>query len=378
NGVGEVRIPGLIWYYGLWIVLAMLSTTLGHSSIDTHNALFLLCGIASTNVFFLTVAYSEEHTHGMARLLACYQTIMAIAWVTAFYYFSSGAHELVLGMYMTVLMFAVFNISARILFKLAASVLAAYLMVFTTKYLSMPVLMEPITDGLTFLVLTTISTWIYIFARQLRDLRFELQFRNEELQTVIDRVTRIAQRDHLTKSFNRRYIMDVLARERARADRSGRTFSVMLFDLDHFKNVNDRFGHLVGDQILSDFARYAKEELRGIDTINNTEHKRSFGRYGGEEFIAVLPGTDLRGARICAERIRRLISTRQFENNYTLTVSIGVAEHQQGETVPQLLARTDEALYQAKRDGRNLVRCSEQQSTRVEPGDARPNLRVLK
>ena len=88
-----IEIPGLIWFYGLWIVLAMGSATLGHSSISTTGAFFLLGGIVSTNFFFLSIAYSERRSAGLARLLAYYQTIMAIAWTSAYFYFSTGARR---------------------------------------------------------------------------------------------------------------------------------------------------------------------------------------------------------------------------------------------------------------------------------------------
>jgi len=151
---------------------------------------------------------------------------------------------------------------------------------------------------------------------------------------------------------------------------------VLLFDLDHFKTVNDRFGHLVGDQILTDFASRVKHELRGMDTVNTTEHKKSFGRYGGEEFLAILPCTDAAGAEYCAERIRALIARHEFRDQYNVTVSVGVAEYNLGETVPQLLTRADDALYQAKREGRNRVRCSRPPGLRST--GTQPNLRVLK
>lgn len=381
----NITIPGLIWYYGLWIVLAMMSAVLGYSSISTNSTLFLLGGIASTNFFFLMITYAEPHTRGLSRLLACYQSIMAITWVSAYYYFSSGATDLVLGMYMTLLMFAAIHLNARSVLKLAIATLAAYLLIFTVSYLSMPVQIDPTQEILRLLILSAVIGWIYMFACRLRDLRFELQYRNEELQSVVERVTRIAEQDYLTKSYNRRYIMDVLARERSRSDRSHNTFSVLLFDLDHFKDVNDRFGHIVGDQVLSNFARHVKEELRGMDMMNDIGHQRSFGRYGGEEFIAVLPGSNLRGAEKCAERIRKLIASIDFHDGYSLTVSVGVAQYQQRETIPQLLTRTDEALYSAKRDGRNLVRCSKppvaQEQPRSRPNsrpNSPPNLRVLK
>ena len=279
-------------------------------------------------------------------------------------------------MYMTVLMFAVLHLNVRTVIAMGTGALASYLGIMTISIVTLPALAEPLQDGLRFMVLTAITTWIVLFARRLRTLRSQLQFRNDELQTTVDRVTRIAEEDHLTKSYNRRYIMDMLARERSRADRSGSNFSVLLFDLDHFKRINDQHGHLIGDQILTDFAHRVKGELRGMDSINTTEHKRSFGRYGGEEFIAVLPGTGLTGAEGCAERIRQIIADQEFRSRYRVTVSVGVAEYQHGESVAELLTRADEALYRAKRDGRNLVRVSDDDR---EPVDrTMPNLRILK
>jgi diguanylate cyclase len=374
--IKPVEIPGLIWFYGMWVSLAMTSAVIGHSRIDTDSALFLLGGITSTNFVFLMIAHTEQHTAVLARLLAGYQAIMAIAWISAYYYFSHGAGDLVLGMYMTAVMFGVFNLNTRALLILTISALLSYLTVLGIKFVTLPASVMLQEEILRFLVLAIITGWLYLFAGRLRNLHFELQSRNDQLQNVVTRVTRIAEEDHLTKSHNRRYIMDVLARERSRSDRFGNIFSVLLFDLDHFKNINDRYGHLIGDQILSDFAQRVKYELRGMDTVNNTDHKRSFGRYGGEEFIAVLPGTNLKGGEQCAERIRKVIGEQEFRGRYSITVSVGVAEYLPGETIPQLLTRTDQALYRAKRDGRNLVRCSDQAVDR-QP-ETRPNLRILK
>ena len=119
------EIPGLIWFYGLWVVLAMVSAVLGHSKIDTASALFLAGGITSTNFFFLTVAHTERSSPGLSRLLASYQTVMGIAWTSAYAYFATGAGDLVLGMYMTVLMFAVFHLDTRTLLKLGIGALGS-------------------------------------------------------------------------------------------------------------------------------------------------------------------------------------------------------------------------------------------------------------
>ena len=368
---------GLIWFYTIWIALAAVSAWLGHSELGADGAFFLVGGITSTNFFFLTLSRTRSRGPEFFRLLTIYQTIFAIGWISAYFYYASGAGDLALGMYITVLMIAVFYLDTDALLKLCGIALTGYLLVATLQMLAAPAgAAYLLSHGIRFLCFFAITGWIYLFARRLRDLRYQLQSRNEELQTVITRVTRIAEEDHLTKSYNRRYIMDALARERALADRSGKPFSTLLFDLDHFKSINDRYGHLVGDEILADFARKVKAELRGMDTVNATDHKRSFGRYGGEEFIAVLPETELLGAQRCAERIRQLIADQSFRGSFKVTVSVGVAEYRPGETVTQLLTRADQALYQAKRDGRNLVRCSERP---VEDGAKTvPKLRILK
>ncbi len=372
----KVAVPNLIWFYVLWGTLAAVSAAVGHSQIGLGSAVFLSGGIASTNFFFLSVGRSKRHSPGFAQLLVSYQTTMAIAWISAYLHYSSGAGDLVLGMHMTVLIFAVFYVHTRTFLMLGLASLGSYLFVMVVKIASFPGFDYDVADGTRFLILAAIVGCCYLYSKQLRELRYELQSRNDELQSVVARITKIAEQDHLTKSYNRRYIMDAIARERGVADRTGAAFSILLFDIDHFKSINDRYGHIIGDQILTDFARRVKGELRGMDTVNATDHKRSFGRYGGEEFIAVLPGTDLLGAQRCAERIRTIIARHVFRENYTITVSVGVAEYQRGETIPQLMTRADQALYRAKRDGRNQVRCSERPIEKTV--QTIPKLRVLK
>lgn len=372
----KVAVPSLVWFYVLWSVLAGISISVGHSELGFSGAVFLLGGIVSTNFFFQSVAQSRLRSPEFAQLLVSYQTIMGIAWTSAYFYYSKGTGDLVLGMHMTVLMFAVFYLNTKTFLKLGFASLASYFFVIAVKIISLPDPAYNISDSNRFLVLAAVVGCCYLYSKQLRELRYQLQSRNEELQSVVDRVTKIAEQDHLTKSYNRRYIMDAIGRERGVADRTGESFSILLFDIDHFKSINDRYGHLIGDQILTDFARRVKGELRGMDTVNATDHKRSFGRYGGEEFIAVLPGTDLLGAQRCAERIRTIISGHVFRENYSITVSVGVAEYQRGETVPHLLTRADQALYRAKRDGRNQVRCSERTLEKAAP--TVPKLRILK
>jgi diguanylate cyclase (GGDEF)-like protein len=157
--------------------------------------------------------------------------------------------------------------------------------------------------------------------------------------------------DGLTEIHNKRYLLEFLDRELARSERYRRPLAILLFDIDHFKGVNDQMGHLGGDFTLRELALRVKSGIR---------KEELFARYGGEEFAVVLPETTREGAIQIAERIRTLVEAEPFvyeKHNYSLTISIGVAttDGEEPLTPAELLRRADERLYQAKRDGRNRV-----------------------
>jgi two-component system cell cycle response regulator len=155
--------------------------------------------------------------------------------------------------------------------------------------------------------------------------------------------------DGLTGAHNKRYLLETLDREIPRSRRHGRPLSVVMFDIDHFKKINDTYGHLAGDYVLKEIATLVRSRLRPDDV---------FGRYGGEEFCALLPETALAGAGAIAEDLRRRIQERRytFENEQILvTVSLGAAELDGEMDGTGLLKAADEKLYDAKRGGRNKV-----------------------
>lgn len=147
--------------------------------------------------------------------------------------------------------------------------------------------------------------------------------------------------DPLTGVSNRRALDETLASQFAMKNRYGTKFSVALFDIDHFKRVNDELGHVQGDRILQSTARTIDDAIRETDVL---------ARYGGEEFLVILPETDLPGACIFGERVRASI-----QEHLTITVSGGVATAVDGDVPDTLVGRADAALYQAKTAGRNLV-----------------------
>ena len=152
--------------------------------------------------------------------------------------------------------------------------------------------------------------------------------------------------DQLTGALNRRRTEQALSREMERSNRHGTALSVALLDIDHFKAVNDRFGHAVGDEVLSDLVQRCSASLRATDLI---------GRWGGEEFLLVLPDTGQESALQLAERLRQRISEGRTSTGQRVTASFGVAVYQPGESLAPLLKRADDALYRAKDRGRNRV-----------------------
>jgi diguanylate cyclase (GGDEF)-like protein/PAS domain S-box-containing protein len=172
----------------------------------------------------------------------------------------------------------------------------------------------------------------------------ELEAKNKELE-------QLASFDSLTGLMNRRLALELMQHELERAKRYRTPTSVLMIDIDHFKRINDTYGHLVGDEVLRQFGAILQKNARGMDIV---------GRYGGEEFLVVMADTGLDGALVFAERVRSSVEGHDFaiKNGLTLkvTCSIGVAQSDLDTMdADTLLARADEALYRAKQDGRNRV-----------------------
>ncbi len=166
------------------------------------------------------------------------------------------------------------------------------------------------------------------------------------LKEAEEKLQRLSTTDPLTGAYNRRMFIDMLSREMTRSGRYGEPFSMLMFDLDHFKKVNDTYGHGVGDRVLVEVVQLTMELIRQSDIL---------ARWGGEEFMVLLPQTNPDMALALAERLRQRVSEYPFADVGRLTVSIGVAHQQQLDTIDSLLKRVDTAMYRAKQTGRNRV-----------------------
>jgi diguanylate cyclase (GGDEF)-like protein len=171
-----------------------------------------------------------------------------------------------------------------------------------------------------------------------------------EVAVYENKLVEMNMRDGLTGIYNRRFLETKLEDEFNRHKRYGGIYSVIIFDIDHFKNVNDTFGHQCGDFIIKSISSRVSSLIRNVDYV---------ARYGGEEFCCVLPETGIQPAANVAERFRDAVSQQDnnFDNNVIkVTISLGVAEFREDiESSSRLIKKADEALYRAKREGRNRV-----------------------
>lgn len=175
-----------------------------------------------------------------------------------------------------------------------------------------------------------------------------LKYAFSELKMALVEMERLAKTDGLTGLLNRRSLFEVATQEFSRARRYNRIISILMLDIDHFKRINDTYGHPVGDAVIQEVASILKETLRETDFI---------GRYGGEEFAVILPETTLEQASEVAERIRYRIHEQTITNEFNslqVTVSLGIATLKaEMNSVEEMLKQADQALYQAKSNGRN-------------------------
>jgi len=171
----------------------------------------------------------------------------------------------------------------------------------------------------------------------------------KNLERELQKAKDASKEDFLTKLYNKRALDEHMEIKEAEYKRYGHNYSVVMFDLDHFKNVNDTYGHAAGDAVLSAFARILKKEMRNIDVV---------GRFGGEEFMALLEETDAKGGAIFAEKVRKHVQKARFMykgERISVTVSCGVSERKSNASLKSTINEADEYMYFAKENGRNQV-----------------------
>jgi len=264
-------------------------------------------------------------------------------------YFANESRGVFLLVYVIVLLFGIFRLNYRSFLYISFFTLLTYGIDIALLHHFRP-------DGVNFhieylqgFVLALVLITFSVIGGYISALRQNLSISRSNLEKSISTIRELSIRDELTGVYNRRHFMDLLEYEKNRASRGGALFAIVMLDIDNFKEVNDKYGHLIGDEVLRKVTTAIGNALRSTDFC---------GRYGGDEFLLVLTQTDINAAMICSERVRSSIEKSMFPDLGTevrITVSLGLTEYHIREDIGAMIARADEALYRAKNTGRNRL-----------------------
>jgi len=180
---------------------------------------------------------------------------------------------------------------------------------------------------------------------KLEQIHLEIEQKQAELLSMNATLVELSETDKLTGLKNRRYFQEKLEEQLSNNEKSASPFSLFILDIDHFKKVNDTFGHQVGDEVLAQLAQLLKNQARSLDIV---------ARYGGEEFVVILPETDQNEAKAIAEQLRQAVEQAKWQTG-RITVSVGIATAIKTDNETTILQRADKALYASKENGRNHV-----------------------
>lgn len=350
----RVRIGMTLQTTGIYLLFAMLQhaeVLLGF--IDPWASAWLtLYYLGGSLVFYALVrSHLSERLSASDPALTFWQTLHGVLAMIGAYAITGPARGAVLAILVLVLAYGMFSLSVAQARVLAAIGFLALTLVMVWKSQvepqRYPAAVELVHLAFGSIVLLGVSA----LSVRMGALRTRLGQQKLELQASLAQIERLATHDELTGLVNRRHMLALLHAEQQRQQRSSKAMSVVLLDLDHFKQINDGFGHQAGDAVLRAFAQSAGRSLRGTDIL---------ARWGGEEFLLLLAETDSQQALAVLQRLRAELAAVSFEAvtpGRQPTFSAGLAVCAPGETVDAVIERADQALYRAKQAGRNCTVC---------------------
>ncbi len=328
------------------VTLVLLFYATSKGVLDPASARPLEISYVSTVAVFYVLLRS-----GLSRFLsdagmALPQILAFIAWSLVGYVVLPEAHAGMLTYVSLILVyggFALDHAGVRIMMICTLMLLSAVMGFVTSAH---PATYPRAVEGVYFLILVATMSLLTWFANQLADFRQRLRRQTSELGATLAQVERMATRDALTSVYNRRHMQELLTHHVRLAQRQRAGFTIALLDLDHFKRINDRHGHAVGDEVLSGFARMLATRLPPAHAV---------ARWGGEEFLLLAPGDEPHCVARLIDTVRAHLQSAVMcvqAPGLRANVSAGVAAYEHGETLAQLVERADRALYAAKAAGR--------------------------
>ena len=298
----------------------------------------------------LATIRSGANKHLRDPAMALPQMLYAILCAAWAYTFAGEVHTMVPMILALVLMFGMFGLSIPQIAWIGSYALAMFGGAMALMARRDPARYPWRTELVHFVILCVMVVGVGVLTVRLHRMRDRLRRQKFELEAALSHIHRLATHDELTGLVNRRHMQELLEAERLRSERTREAWCIALVDLDHFKSVNDRYGHAVGDEVLRALGRHANTLVRRSDVL---------ARWGGEEFVLLLPNTALAMAGVSVERLREHFHAAPLVVHgieLKVSFSAGLTEHLLGETIPQLLERADKLCYQAKTRGRNRVK----------------------
>ena len=330
------------------IFLCSLAAQSGYFVIDPLLAFLLVTGMWLGHLCLVLLIYFSKNLGFKDASLTLAQMLWVIVCLSLLMSVLQEIRPLVLMAYLLVVLFGTFRLSIKEFYGVTVFTLFCYLASLCAIYWQRPMDIRIGQEFFIFCGFAFVLMGFVFMGMEFKYLRDNLGQRHRELKGALARISDLAIKDELTGLYNRRHLLEMLAQQRALANRSQYRFVVCYLDLDHFKKVNDQYGHPFGDKVLTAFARLIDASLREVDIG---------ARLGGEEFVLILTDTDLNAAYGVCQRIQEKWSQQSFTgvDTLSLTLSGGIAEFNVPESVQQLLERADKLLYQAKNSGRNCM-----------------------
>ncbi|MEO7495189.1 MAG: diguanylate cyclase [Massilia sp.] len=329
------------------VCLALMFTQVANGSAD-RDAGRWLCAVAVSSI---VAGYALIRASAALRIAPAYstmlQSLMAIFCTVAFYTVTGPIRGACLMILLVVIVFCTFSLRPRQTMALCATAIAALGAAIVWLVAHDPLRYPFRIEALHFAIASATLLAVTLLTGEMSKLRSRLKQQKEELLSAVATIRTLATIDELTSLANRRHMNQVLSAEERRQPTPGEKLCIALLDIDFFKRVNDCYGHAGGDIVLCTFAGAARAELRAGDVL---------ARWGGEEFLLMLPNTDLAEASLVLRRMAERVGAMrvpELDVSLRITFSAGVVERAGEEAFADTIMRADKAMYQAKSTGRN-------------------------
>lgn len=330
-------------------ILLFLSLQLGFFRGEGTELLMLVLFNATGYVLFAAYMWAGRNQHHADPSMTLPLLIWATTAILVSAYFVDQVRLCVMIMFFVFMVEGAFRLRPLDFIILSAYCVLGYLSILFAVSAQFPENIDIMAELIQWLAFTLLTTGFAFMAGEISTIRHELEKRRQQNEMAKTRMEELAIKDELTQLFNRRHAMELLRHHKGLADRSAYAFAVCYIDLDHFKQINDNFGHHVGDMVLKRFAQTAQSSVSAVDHV---------ARLGGEEFVVVYVKTDIGAAKGQAERLRAALEAVDFSDvaaGLKVTASLGLTMYCPQEKIEALLSRADEALYASKQGGRNRI-----------------------